>query len=59
MCLISNARSTPAYNHIRVRVPFLRPFFRAQRDPSIASSSKFARLLVARKKKKKEKKEQK
>lgn len=59
VCLISNARSTPAYNHIRVRVPFPRPFFRAQRDPSIASSSKFARLLVARKKKKKEKKEQK
>lgn len=55
VCLISNARSTPTYNRIRVRVPFPRPFFR---DPSIASSSKFARLLVAQKKKK-EKKEQK
>lgn len=52
MCLISNARSTPTYNRIRVRVPFPRPFFR---DPSIASSSKFARLLVAQKKKKRKK----
>lgn len=51
MCLISNARSTPTYNRIRVRVPFPRPFFRTQRDPSIAASSKFARVLVARKEK--------